>query len=144
MKITSIFTCLSIAFTLMLVIISCDDKDGYSDAPNFDSGPFTIDSNGLDSVFVASNDVDWQFLDLTVNGKQLLLSDNSLETKEKKTSSGADMIYLIKGEWFTLEKLDNKRIQVSIDENEGKVRSLDFTVHNGNGFRKISFNQDDQ
>jgi len=141
MKITSILTSLSIAFILMLGIISCDDKDGYADAPNFDSGPFTIDSKGLDSVFIAKNDVDWKFLDLTVNGKQLLLSDSSLETEQQKTPSGNEIVYLIKGEWFTLKKLDNKRIQVYIDENKDKVRSLDFTVHNGNGFRKISFNQ---
>lgn len=143
MRNTSILSCLFIMVIFVLAIISCDDKVGYADAPDFSSGPFIVKKEGLDSTFVSKNNVEWQFLDLTIDGKQLVLNDKSIDTETKKSPAGVDNIYLIKGEWFSMEKLDNKRIQISIGSNEkNELRTLDFTIHNGNGFRKISIKQE--
>jgi len=143
MKKITILSCLLITVTFVLTLFSCDDKVGYADAPDFSSGPFIVKKEGLDSTFISKNNVEWQFLDLTIDGKQIVLNDKSIETETKKSPVGVDNIYLIKGEWFKMEKLDNNRIHISIEGNEAnESRTLDFTIHNGNGFRKISFKQE--
>lgn len=141
MKTNIFFIYLTIGLSFLLVMMSCSDKEGFAEAPNFDSGPFNVKSLGVDSLLFSKNSVNWSFLSLSVNNSALSLNDSTLQLKTKMSSSGVTSVYQIKGDWFTLEKLDNMRINVTIEENKAKGRSLDFTIHNGNGFRKISFVQ---
>lgn len=139
----TILSLLIVAVAILFTNFSCGDKVGYAETPDFNSGPHLINKKGIDSIYISKNNVEWQFLNLTVDGKQLLLNDKSIITETKRSSSGADEVYLIRGEWFTMEKLDNKRMHVSITGNEkNELRRLDITIHNGNGFREISFKQD--
>lgn len=139
----TIINLLLIFASLIVMIQACDDKDGYADAPDFNPGPYYISKTGIDTVISASNRVDWQFLDLTINGEQVLLSDKSIEVKSKKFSSdGPEVVYLITGKWFVMEKVDHNKLRFSVDHNDDEsLRKLDITVHHGNGSRRISIQQ---
>ncbi|MGB3063142.1 hypothetical protein [Sphingobacterium thalpophilum] len=135
---------LTIAFIGFCVLVSCEDKDGLGDPPDFNPGPHIVAQGGADTVIISKNDVDWRFLDLKINGKPVSFSDASIKVESKKIShDGSEFVYLIKGDWFTIEKVDNRKIHFSMESNkDDKNRSIDVTIHAGNGFRTISINQE--
>jgi len=143
MKRLTIITLFLICVSLIVTIQACDDKEGYADAPDFNRGPYQISAAGIDTVISASNTVDWQFLDLIIDGKQVLLSDQSIEVKSKRFSSdGPEVVNLITGQWFVLEKVDQHKLRFAVYHNDDEsLRKLDITVHHGNGVRQISIQQ---
>lgn len=132
-----------IAFICFCVLVSCEDKVGLGDPPDFNSGPHVVNQGGVDTLIFAKNDVDWLFLDLKINGKPVSFSNASIKVESKKLSpEGPEVVYQITGDWFRIEKVDNRKIQFKIKSNESdKNRSIDLTIHAGNGFRTVSINQ---
>lgn len=132
-----------------LFLVSCKKVDGPGTGPKFQES-LTMTKEGGDATITAKNNVGWWFNYLKLNGEDVHWEDESLTyfyTKEIDKESPYDQtkqpdIYKIKGEWFSIEKIDNKKINISLNANNEEFdRKLQFGIQAGNAFGGVEIVQ---
>lgn len=60
----------------------------------------------------------------------------------KKADNKLDFVYKFENDWFSIEKLDNRKIRVLLKENQGELsRAMSFVASVGNATKKIEIVQ---
>lgn len=139
----------SLILSITVFFTSCKKVDGQATPPGFDSGPHLFTNKSTDTTLVSKTNGKWWFSQLTINGINVSLSDdNKTETKyyrrEASRSSDSKLgdIYRIENSWFTVDKVDEKHIKVSLKENKDKNdRTFTITCDVGNASKQITVTQ---
>ncbi len=134
-------------FLLSLVVISlfaCEKKEGYAEPPVFDKSKFVFDADAKDTVLNTKNNVHWWFSDISINKKVVFITE--LKYASKNVPAGADNdwahIYKFENDWFIIEKLDNRKIKVSLKANpDAAAREMSFGATVGNAGAGITILQ---
>ncbi len=137
----------SIFFTCIILLFSssCEKLDGLATPPDFDAGPHIFGTAVKDTVLISKNDQRWWFERITVDGfdDYDLERNNKLKCYRRDANPNADSplgeVYKYESAWFTVEKLDERHIKISLKENkEGVVRTFTFSASVGNANRKVT------
>lgn len=131
---------------MSLLFFACDKNAGFGKRPGFDNNQHIFSNSTKDTVLIAKNKVEWWFSELVVNGKPLDFHDGSIKYYTKNAPEGAQnilwYIYKFEGEWFTVEKIDEQQIKISISANtNSSPRNLSFKANVGNAADNISLTQ---
>ncbi|WDF67429.1 hypothetical protein PQ465_14075 [Sphingobacterium oryzagri] len=155
MKKTTHIRLLSHVFiTLMITFLaSCEKKDGYATAPDFEQKEFQLSGDQHMLTLRAKNDLDWFLADLTINGEVLRPENwdgdsrvtyySAKENEANSPQSHLSSVYKIEFEdWFVWERLNIKTIKIQLSQNkDGKRRTIGFQASVGNAGDNISIMQ---
>jgi len=123
--------------------------DGIGESPGFGEGPYVFDKNGGEKTLIANNNEVWFFDGLCIGNHNIFVhndSDSSVTFHRYEPSPYADSkfghIYKIENEWFTIQKIDNKRIKIKTDSNKtDTIRRVQFRIMSGNPTETIYIEQ---
>jgi len=122
---------------------------GTGEKPGFGEGPYIFDRSGEERVIVAKNDKVWFFDGLCIGNRDIFVhndSDSSVTFHRYEPAPHSDSkfghVYKIENEWFIIQKIDNKRIKITIDSNKtGTIRRVQFRIMAGNPRETIYIEQ---
>jgi len=133
---------------VFIFFYGCKDKNtlvGYATPPKFDHGPHFFDRTGGKNVIKSKNDVNWSFQGITINdiiscGQPTYYVPVSSTSKEvepkypvKKYYKSDDRNHSLVGDWFSIEKLDNRHILINMGENKtGEDIHIRVHIFSGN------------
>jgi len=144
MKLFKYLFIVPVTLFLSTAFVGCSKEVGLRTPPSFENTNLVFNSAAKDTILLASNDVDWFFADLYVNHKMLAFSEVKSYTKDipKKADNKLDFVYKFENDWFSIEKLDNRKIRVLLKENQGELsRAMSFVASVGNATKKIDIVQ---
>lgn len=89
-------------------------------------------SASSDSIVITTKGTWWWVNDILVNGNYLVF--NPADTEKQN--------FEIQGDWFTIERCDNQKLIVRVDENESdEDRNIKITLEAGDYFDSIDVHQ---
>ena len=133
-------------FTIISMLAwGCKKVDGLATSPKFDSSHI-IPKSGIDTIITAKNNVNWFFSNIYVGDKSISFDDPSVkfytDAITPNSTSDHGPIFRFDGDWFSIEKIDNKNIRIVIIQNQsGSERTISFIAQAGDAPNKIHINQ---
>lgn len=134
--ITFLIVCLSFLF------MACDRNSTFGEdtPPEFNPSSITFNAGANTLTIHNKNKQSWAFYDLRVNGLPLDSTLFSLEYPEGKEHLIWN-VETVKGTWFTLKKISDREIQISVDATS-EERTLSFAAYRGSSWQTISVRQE--
>lgn len=125
------------------ILYACDnDKtEGKDTPPNFQPTVITFDSGANAKTIQSSNNQSWWFDKVAVNDSILDYGNSKLQYEyQEGKEHNAMNVSVIKGSWFTLKKIDNKTISISVSATK-ENRKVSFDAYRGNSWQTITIMQ---
>lgn len=131
-KLTNIIYWLSVVVILFCMPSCVDRIYKYETIPEFKDNRREVDKGRHELTFLAKNEVEWDFIELYIKGKLIDFTSDEVEVIYINPNAEVLLIREIKGDWFTVQKVNDKTVKIVITENqENAKRDLELILRVG-------------
>ena len=131
-KLTNLISSVFVVVILFCLPSCVDIIYKYETIPEFKENRREVDKERHELTFLAKNEVEWDFIELYITGKLIDFTSEEVEVTYINPNAEVLLIREIKGDWFTVQKVNESTVKIVITENLGSdKRDLELILRVG-------------